>query len=120
MQPRIAGFIWGHSGTLIEKTKDDINYHAEVNMIVESITKAALVELRRQAKLLRKERDEQLLNTTMRDVSNMLRADISAARTGFVQSRNIRPEFEPKGTAFCLRCRAAKMSGPTRTNWASG
>ncbi len=87
MQPRIAGFIWGRSGTLIEKTEDDINYHAEVNMIVELITKAALVELRRHAKLLRREENERFLNTTMRDVTNMLRADISAARTGFVQSR---------------------------------
>ena len=66
-------------------------------MIVELITKAALVELRRHAKLLRREENERFLNTTMRDVTNMLRADISAARTGFVQSRNMRPEFEPKG-----------------------
>jgi hypothetical protein len=112
VQPRIVGFIWGRSGTLIEKTKDDINYHAEVNMIVELITKAALVELRRHAKLLRREENDRFLNTTMRDVTNMLRADISAARTGFVQSRNMRPEFEPKGGRLLPALPSGENVGP--------
>jgi hypothetical protein len=63
-------------------------------MIVQSITKAALAELRRHAKLLRAQEKERFL---MRDPQDILRADITAARTGFVHSYNYRPEFKPKG-----------------------
>jgi hypothetical protein len=81
-------------------------------MIVELRTKADLVEVRRQARLLRREEDERFQNITMRDVSNMLDRDISAARTGLVQSRNVRPEFAPKGDRLLPELPSGETVGP--------
>lgn len=66
-------------------------------MIVKLITKEALVELRREARRQRKERSERMLNTTMRDVSEMLRRDLSSFPAGRAQS-GIRQESKCAGS----------------------
>jgi hypothetical protein len=65
-------------------------------MIVESITKESLADLRRQTRLYRKERSQRMLNTTFRDVMNMLDADISSFRARVPQIV-ARHRLEPEG-----------------------
>lgn len=48
----------------------------------------------------------------MRDVSNMMRADIEAAFKGLVQSRNMRSEFEPKGGRLLPALPSGENVGP--------
>jgi hypothetical protein len=64
-------------------------------MIVELITKETLADLQRHTRRYRKERNERMLNTTFRDVMNMLDADISsfqACPTTSVGPHQLEPE----------------------------
>ena len=65
-------------------------------MIVKVITKEALVELRRQARRQRKEDRERLLNTTGRDVIEMLHRDLSWSAKIAPSSK--KREAEPRGS----------------------
>jgi len=68
-------------------------------MVVEVISKDALVQLRRHARLEKKKEAERLLNTTLRDVIEIWRADLSAFQANLGQS-GARHEAEPEGTVL--------------------
>jgi len=60
------------------------------------ISKETLVQLRRQARLEKKKKNERLLNTTGRDLAEMLERDLSAFGRSLAQI-GTRRETEPEG-----------------------
>jgi hypothetical protein len=66
-------------------------------MIVRKISKEELVQLRRNARLEKKKEEERALNTTLRDVIEILHADLAAFGANLSQSGS-RHESETEGS----------------------